>query len=356
MKRIIAVLCLSAIMMGGLLAVDKVFHNPEEMYLRGNRHMAAGEYKKACYAYASALNNGGSVQSYGGFLAAHCLEYGFESSYRLFNCCRPVETDRDTAEVWWNVHRSMAGQGAVAVEKTEDGRYLYYDENHRLKAAEKYTETDLALLEVYDDRERLLSKKEWKNRPFSNFSVTDYTYENNLLAKEETIKNKGTDSEEKLKTTLYFYDENNNLTEEHRISHTDNEKNVYIYNIPGYPLAVKRYYPQGGGSIDYYSEKLRYSKPNVKTEYYNSDWQMEYYVTYQWLEEESGLADYSRFTDKFGYISLVHRQNRYSPDGTYLGATADVYNGFGSWWGYICFDSKNRVTETVGKYEYLLRE
>ena len=46
MKRIIAVLCLSVIMMGGLLAVDKVFHNPEEMYLRGNRHMAAGEYKK----------------------------------------------------------------------------------------------------------------------------------------------------------------------------------------------------------------------------------------------------------------------------------------------------------------------
>ena len=51
-----------------------------------------------------------------------------------------------------------------------------------------------------------------------------------------------------------------------------------------------------------------------------------------------------------------NRRNRYSPDGTYLGATADVYNGFGSWWGYICFDSKNRVTETVGKYEYLLRE
>lgn len=363
MKRFIKFLCISAIFMLVLFAFDKTYYRSDRLYLQGNKYLTDGQYQKAKWAYVAAFNAGSGVQAYGGMLAVHYMSGDDPDDVYNIISKRPADILYDEALLWMNAHMSLVEYDAIVIEKTGDYQFCYYDVNHTLKASETYKGTSLKIkTEIYDENGNVIHMVSNSSASSAGkYNYTDYLYENDLLIKEETVYSKGHDFYEHREQILYFYDENNILTEKHHYTYkckallrNQDELAIYIYNNKDYPLVVKTVYEDGSGSIVYSNSDSIYDTRNLaKKEYYDKDWNMTCYIISRWLATPEECGEYR----SMGFIDLwsVHEEKRYSPEDTYLGKNIDIHNGFGSWWGTASFDEKDNLIEYVHRYQYQIR-
>ena len=360
MKRFIRILCLSCVLFGAIFTFEKIYFQPDRLYLQGNRYLAEGQYKKAKWAYVAALNAGSGVQAYGGMLAVHYMSDDVAGDAYEIIKDRPADITYDEARMWMFRHISMAEYGALTIEQAEEHKFSYYDENHILKVAETYEDIySKVKTEFYDENGNVIHMVA-RSSTILGYNYTDYIYENGLLTAEETVYCKGQDFYERREKILYFYDEKSELTEKHRYkyknkAHLQEEDIIYIYIYnTDYPLVLKTVYEDGHGTVVYKTNDSAYTMYNgVKTEYYDTNWNMTYYETYKWLKTPQECGEYR--TMGFDDLWSVHEYKRYSPDGEYLGKYIDIHNERGSWWGYRNFNKNNNLIEYVSKWEYQLQ-
>ena len=217
-------------------------------------------------------------------------------------------------------------------------------------------ETDSSMSEVIPTEKPVISSEIQKVEEIADEDTNSL---GQTSATQETTHKKENNYYSDTEKIEYYYDENGVLTEKHHYEYKGNRVmqeqdilTIYIYNTD-YPLVIKTIYEDGHGTVKYKNTDNMYDDHNnVKTEYYDTNWNMTHYIMHKWMATPEESDEY--LSMDFDDLCSVKEEKRYSPDGKYLGKYIDIYNGYGGWWGYRTFDKNDNLIEYVTKWQYQL--